>query len=167
VEAELSRPYDATGASKVSPTICVLTTAATVKLKSADALNAGLLLHAADVPDVQAAVKHEPSASSLLVVKSCVPKFRPVTVTDVKPVGAVFPRLCETRGESSVNAVCEVPATAPSVIVRMDSMSAATPVRHFTLVPVVHEAVKHSACASLDDAVKSSPPKFKPRIETD
>jgi hypothetical protein len=73
----------------------------------------------------------------------------------------------ESTGASRENAVCEVPATAPSVMLRIDVVSANPAERHFTLVAVVQEAVLHSLSASLIEAVKSSLPKFRPRIDTD
>jgi hypothetical protein len=93
------------------------------------------------------------------------PNARPVTVTDAPPLCGEFKATYDNDGPSNVNAALPVP-TIPATVAAMfgSASAAATPERHVTLVPVVHEVVRHGPDDNNTVSVYAAAPKLSPQI---
>jgi hypothetical protein len=113
-----SSPYDDTGASKLYPSTWVPATAPTVnaEVDTLRCIKSTLDVHATDVDELHADVKHTPSERLELAVNSLLPKLSPVTVTDAPPLCGAFSSPYDDTGASNVNPRSCVPAIAPTVI---------------------------------------------------
>lgn len=78
--------YESTGASNVSPSLCVPVTAATVRDKYPSVYASTLFRHASVVEDIHDVVEQSTGKMRAVTVRSLYAKFRPVTVTDDPPL---------------------------------------------------------------------------------
>ena len=114
------RPWEPTGASKLSSATPVETTAETVRtmLASTSAVSTAEARQTTDDDDDHDAVRHVAEAMKPVDVASSVAKSRPPTVTDARPDAT--PALCgtdETAGASKLKStgLTAVPTTATTV----------------------------------------------------
>jgi len=164
----LRGPALTVAASKVYPGLMVpMCTPPTVSDRKRSAEEKFGVRHAAELVDVHVAVLHATVLKRNDVVNSIDPKFKPRTVTEASPVEGVLSWLSLKSGASKLKARSLVPVAEWTVIVKVSSCASNGLDRHITEVPVVHVAVLHDARAVTVDAVRSTPPKFRPSTVTE
>ena len=101
--APFANSWERTGASKETANALVPATAATVTCMPAAELPILVIKQFTEVLEDHCAVEHATSANTAVTVKPTDPKFRPVTVTDVRAEWAMFTMLLkdETRYHSA------------------------------------------------------------------
>ena len=98
------------------------------------------------VADAQLLVKHVTPPTFKVFETSVLPKFKPVTVTNVLPdVGPFTKSLCDIVGPSNVKARYAVPLIVEAIVMLAVSDPVPTimaPELHWTLVDVDHDVVR-------------------------
>jgi len=160
----LSCTSESTAASKVYPRSCVPATDPTNAAKRKTSVTTADDKHAKVVADVHADVRHTPSDNAMLDVKSYLAKSRPATVTELKPLTALFRSPNVSTGASKLNMIGLVPnANEPTVIVDRMKPFAWEADMQFTIVAVDQLVVKQgsddarSSVADASAAMKLSP----------
>ena len=121
-----------------------------------------------EVPVVHVDVWHDTLSSPVDAVASCVPKLKPVTVTDAPPLNGEFCLAELTTGPSSEKPKrFAEPNTALTVScswLAIDTVNKSIP--HCTDVNELHEVVRQAAPSDPALCVYTSTPKLRPPIVT-
>jgi hypothetical protein len=118
--------------------------------------------HAIDDADVQAVVLHWCVTYEKEEVKSSVPKFKPVTVTEAPPVTGMFLPITVIEAESKVKIIGPVPTT--EAIVTSILLDVAAPDTHSSIVPELHATEVQRAIPITAVGEGSNVSKLEPRI---
>jgi hypothetical protein len=162
-----SRTSEATALSKLKTGLPVPETAETVSEANAKMSAKAFDSQIKVVAVVQDDVKHKPSSSPKVVVRSLEPKDRPETLKDDWPLCGALSLMSEAMAASKLKIGVPVPTTEPTVrLAALLATSLTLLERQITVVAVVHDDVKHTPFAapasSSADAVCSPAPKLSP-----
>jgi hypothetical protein len=166
----LSRLYEAAGASNVYAAGFVPGIAPTVIIIDPTCDSSTLDTHDTLEEELHAAVLHNARPNDSDIVKSIVPKLRPVTVTEGWPDDGKFlvdTPMYETVGASKVRMALSVPATAATVTTLLAIVEVEALDMQATEVLLDQDAVEHRASASCTVAVVATLPKLKPITVTE
>lgn len=150
------------GESKLNVLNCVPMVAPTVTCTDASVEITSPQRHITVVPDAHAAVAHPTELRAIVEVNSCVPKLRPVTVTEWPPVDGALPNPFDTTGPSKVKRSNDVPAAALSVSDDKATVPVLPDMKHLADVAELHCEVPQAAAVNEAVPVKSWLPKLKP-----
>ena len=121
-----------------------------------------------EVPVVHVDVWHDTLSSPVDADASCVPKLKPVTVTDAPPLNGAFRTIELTTGPSSEKpkrfAEPNTVLTVSCNWLAIDTVNTSIP--HCTDVNELHDVVRQAAPSDPALCVYTSMPKLRPRIVT-
>jgi hypothetical protein len=100
--ALFSCTFDSTAASKLYPNICVPAPLPTVKEITFPFVKASPVAHDTSVGDAHVVVKHMPSDTATVAVRSDLPKLKPKTVSELPPLRAPFISKYDSAGASKL-----------------------------------------------------------------
>jgi len=155
ITALFSRLNVSTAASKVNTDSPVPTVLPTLTVPKSTSDTAGDERHCSVVAVVHVVVLQKPFESAAAGEKSTVPKLRPIIVTELPPLRALFSSTSDRTAASKVYPRYRVPATDPTVKVETSVIVAGTYAVHATVVSDVHDDVSHAASDSVAVAVRS------------
>jgi len=126
--------------------------------------NGWLAKHPKVVIDVQVDVRQTASESEAVKERYVLPKLRPLTVTELLPLTALFICPYESTAASKLIALICVPAISPTDTADTSTCVTGKFDKHVSVVDDNQEAVRHTPPESDAVAVRSKGPKFRPEI---
>jgi len=170
VRAILTTDDEAIAASNENALDAVPTTDDTVNWSSnwpcAAAGTAGDL-HCALDADVHVAVEHAAVCSAAVAVKSCDPKFKPLTLMLAPPLAGALRFTKEMTPASKLTSEDDVPTSPPTVNAGVEGNTATGMPAQRTSVAVVHDEVAQEPRCRYADSVALSAAKLRPSMLSD
>jgi hypothetical protein len=138
-----------------------------ITLDVCDPVKAALDAQLRLVAEVHDDVAHAPSESATLALVSKTPKPRPVTVTELPPLKALFNSPYEPTAASKLYTALAVPAMPPTLTADMPYIVLAVLLTHTSVVPELQDDVPHIADSMTAVTLRSTEPKLSPLTVTE